>query len=75
MPLFGYTCKSCGQQCEVLVRADEKVVCPSCGSAKMERQMSRFAPVSSATTEPACSGCALGNDSCCASGRNMCCMS
>ena len=72
MPLFGYICQSCGKQIELLVRADEKVACPACGSVKMERQMSHFAPVSSDMAAPPCSGCALGNDSCCASGQNAC---
>lgn len=75
MPLFEYICRRCKQQTELLARSEERVVCPACGSVKMERQLSRFAPVSSAAAEPPCSGCALGNDGCCPSGQNACCLS
>lgn len=48
MPLFLYACKDCGTSSEVLVRSDEdKPACPECGSEKMEKQLSRFATVSS----------------------------
>jgi putative FmdB family regulatory protein len=42
MPIFEYTCKQCKQQFEELVfgQDDEGVVCPGCGSAKVERLMS-----------------------------------
>jgi len=74
MPLFGYTCMSCGAQQELLVRTDEKVICPTCGSSKMERQLSRFAPVMAASPEPACSGCSMGNEACCAARDHRGCM-
>ena len=32
MPLFGYLCKQCGKQSELLIRASERPVCPACGS-------------------------------------------
>ena len=73
MPLFGYKCRACGLQTELLVRADEKVLCPECGSSKMERQMSRFAPVMGQGAEPACSGCALANEGCCTSRQQAAC--
>lgn len=75
MPLFGYTCLSCNGQHELLVRSNEKVVCPACGSQKMERQLSRFAPVVGTSSEPACSGCAMGNEGCCAARNHQGCMS
>ena len=68
MPLFAYICKACGARNELLVRADEQqTACPSCGSTRMERQMSRFAPMSSQAPEPACSGCAMASDGRCPS--------
>lgn len=75
MPLFGYRCLRCDAQSELLVRADEEVCCPVCGSSKMERQMSRVAPVVSSKPEPACAGCSMGNDGCCDARQQTCCMS
>ena len=75
MPLFGYICRGCGAQSEMLVRADEKVLCPECGSSKVERQMGRFAPVMGKSAEPACSSCAMANEGCCASHQHGGCMS
>ena len=40
MPIYEYHCASCGQEFETLVRANTKVACPSCESAKVERRMS-----------------------------------
>ncbi len=40
MPLFEYTCQSCGSPCELLIRGDETPVCPSCGSRKLEKHLS-----------------------------------
>jgi len=67
MPLFAYICNKCGAQAELLVRADANVKCPQCGSSKMERQMSRFAPMSSQGPEPACSVCATADQGRCPS--------
>ncbi len=57
MPLFSYSCKSCGAYSEVLVRGSETPACPECGSAKLEKQMSLFAAMSGPSTEPACGSC------------------
>src|SRR5438874_1587659 len=40
MPLYEYECRSCGGQMEVLIRGSEKPVCPSCGSERLEKQLS-----------------------------------
>ena len=74
MPLFAYICNGCGAHSELLARADEKVACPKCGSKKMERQLSRFATLSSQSPEPACSGCAMANEGC-PSRKGSACMS
>ncbi|MFM8903975.1 MAG: FmdB family zinc ribbon protein [Verrucomicrobiota bacterium] len=39
MPLFDFVCADCGKASEVLVRADERPVCPDCGSARLEKQL------------------------------------
>lgn len=64
MPLFAYICNACEARTELLVRGNEEVVCPACGSSEMERQLSHFAPVSGAGAEPACSGCAMASEGC-----------
>lgn len=47
MPLFEYICKSCGETAELLVAGSKKLLCPNCGSKKLEKQFSTFsAPVS-----------------------------
>ena len=43
MPLFEYICKKCGEEFEELVLKDEKVRCPKCSSARVEKKMSVFA--------------------------------
>jgi putative FmdB family regulatory protein len=40
MPIYEYSCKSCGHAFEELVRGDEQPACPACGHGKVERQMS-----------------------------------
>ncbi len=44
MPIYEYACAPCGKTFEELLirKSDEaEVKCPTCGSAKVERQMSR----------------------------------
>lgn len=62
MPLFAYACISCGASSEILVRGGETPVCPECASAKLEKQLSRIAPVQAAST-PEPMGC--GAAQCC----------
>jgi len=38
MPLFDFVCVDYGKASEVLVRADERPVCPDYGSARLEKQ-------------------------------------
>ncbi len=40
MPLFDYTCRSCGNEFEALVRGSTIPTCPECKSADLERLMS-----------------------------------
>lgn len=40
MPLFDFVCKACDNEFEVLVRGSAAPVCPACGSAELERQLS-----------------------------------
>jgi putative FmdB family regulatory protein len=46
VPIYEYECRNCKAKFEKLVRSmagKQKVACPSCGSAKVERAMSVFA--------------------------------
>ena len=41
MPLYEYLCQECHQQVEILLRSStEQPVCPECGSAQLEKQLS-----------------------------------
>lgn len=47
MPLYEYQCRKCEQNFELLVRMDQAPgQCPHCGSTRLERQLSTFAPQS-----------------------------
>lgn len=46
MPLFEYRCSECGKRTELMILAGDgkfDPACPACGSAKMNRLLSRFA--------------------------------
>jgi putative FmdB family regulatory protein len=69
MPIFEFTCGSCGEDFEELVRsANEEVECPKCASTKAERKLSAFAFKSSgkfvASGGGSCSGCSPGPSGC-----------
>lgn len=49
MPIFEYTCKSCGHQFELLVLKTTVPACPACKHAELDRHFSLPA-VSSETT-------------------------
>ena len=74
MPLFEYKCKKCSKEFEELVRSsDEKVKCPACQSADVEKKMSVFAHKSGekfrpSTSASACSSCTASSCSTCTKG-------
>ena len=41
MPLFDFHCKQCNCNFELLVRGSTAYVCPECGSAEVEKLVSR----------------------------------
>ncbi|MBD3298169.1 MAG: zinc ribbon domain-containing protein [candidate division Zixibacteria bacterium] len=50
MPIYVYTCQSCGTEFEELVfnaAAEQKIVCSSCQSNDVKRKMSTFATTTS----------------------------
>jgi putative FmdB family regulatory protein len=58
MPIYDYSCQSCGTAFEELVRSDTRVRCPSCEGAKVERRLSIPAPPvtarAAASSAPVC---------------------
>ena len=40
MPLYEYSCQTCSQKIEILVRGDEKPECPHCKSTKLTKLLS-----------------------------------
>lgn len=44
MPLYDYQCRNCGQQFETLVRTGTTPVCPHCGGADLDKQVSAPVP-------------------------------
>ena len=68
MPIYEYECMSCEEHFEELVRSEEQVVtCPSCGAAKVLKQLSSFAVVG-ATAKPSFSTGSGGGGGCCGGG-------
>jgi len=43
MPMFDFTCDSCGRSFEDIVAANALPACPSCGSAETRKRPSGFA--------------------------------
>ena len=62
VPIYEYTCSACGAACEHLIRSkndQSKLVCPSCGSRRLERRLSVIASprMGAKTASPAPSAC------------------
>jgi putative FmdB family regulatory protein len=47
MPLFEFTCRSCGHRFETLVLGSRRASCPKCSSGDLEKLYSTFAAGSS----------------------------
>jgi len=59
MPIFEYKCLKCGKKIEFLETGSnkQKKICPHCGSKKLEKQLSSFAPMIKAGDSKRCYGC------------------
>ena len=69
MPIHEYQCRQCSHRFEELVRRDEKPVCPSCSSGRLEKLFSAFAvghaaPAGARAVEPMCGTCGMAPGSC-----------
>ena len=52
MPLYEYKCLGCGNHFELLIlKASQRVACPSCASESVERLLSMFAVSSDASRQ------------------------
>ncbi|MBR6020891.1 MAG: zinc ribbon domain-containing protein [Kiritimatiellae bacterium] len=61
MPLFEYRCLDCDRAFEALVSSGDTPRCPHCGSERLRKLLSAFAPVTPAPHRHV--GC-VGGDSC-----------
>ena len=43
MPIFEYSCQSCGHRFEHLTRADREAACPACDGKALSKHLSTFA--------------------------------
>ena len=69
MPIYEFRCRKCDAQFEELVYGShEDIVCPECGAANAEREMSTFAFKSGGKmVGSSSSGCSSCHSSSCAS--------
>ena len=64
MPIYEYACMECEEHFDELVRSEQQVVtCPSCGAAKVLKQLSTFAVIG-ATSKPSFTS-GSGGGGCC----------
>lgn len=62
MPIFEYACRKCGKVFEKLILGKNSVelVCPDCGSKRVEQKFSAFA-TATASSKSSVSSCASGS--------------
>lgn len=63
MPLYEFTCDSCGLAQELLLHSEQKPVCESCGSEKMTKELSlpiAHSPSSGPDSPPPAGPCGSG---------------
>jgi len=66
MPIFEYTCTSCGLAFEKLVFGNAAVSCPTCTSAEVTKKFSLFGMSGGEKqTSSGCSACSSGSCSSC----------
>jgi len=65
MPLYESVCMKCEEHFEELVRGDQQVVCPQCGTTNIAKQLSTFAMIGSGGQSGAFGGgCCGGSCGC-----------
>ena len=79
MPIYDYVCQDCGKSEEILISGNaEAPVCRTCGSSRMEKQLSAPSSFSGKASsglpgagDTACCGQAPGHEGC--AGPGSCC--
>jgi putative FmdB family regulatory protein len=68
MPIYEFHCESCERDSEILVRSTDwkNSKCPHCGSSKLHKKFSTFAPANAGGDVP--SGKSSGGHHCCGGG-------
>ena len=73
MPMYEYNCQGCYESFEELVRGDEEIRCPACGTSSVTRKMSTCGFISSSkfvgSAGSSCGGCSSHSCSGCACGK------
>ncbi len=64
MPIYEYRCRGCGQKIELLVRGNQKMSCPHCGSAGLDKLISAPVTLSGQTARPAGHTCCGREERC-----------
>ena len=63
MPLYGFVCDECSKDFEELVMSSgsiDQVICPECGSHKVQRQLSMVAGLGSSASTGNSASCSTG---------------
>jgi putative FmdB family regulatory protein len=64
MPIYEYRCCDCNTSFEVLVRGEEAVACPNCGSTSLDKLISAPFISSGRTSRPAGQTCCGRDERC-----------
>lgn len=64
MPIYEYRCCDCGATFEALVRGDNAVTCPHCGSLSLDKLLSASFVSSGRTARPAGRTCCGREERC-----------
>jgi putative FmdB family regulatory protein len=64
MPIYEYRCRDCETTFEALVRTDQSVTCPQCGSHALDKLLSAPFVLSTEAARPAGRTCCGREDRC-----------
>jgi putative FmdB family regulatory protein len=69
MPIYAYRCRTCGEEFQTLVTADETPQCTVCGGEDLKRQLSLIAaPAKGGESAQELAPCGAPISECCGSG-------
>jgi putative FmdB family regulatory protein len=64
MPIYEYRCRDCDAEFDLLVRGDNAVACPHCGSLSLDKLLSAPVMLSGRTARPAGRTCCGREERC-----------